>query len=169
MISTTIYMQMNNLIDKSEGEYIALALGHEYYFLRTAYYTKTDIECFEEIIGFKLPRQYSKFLTKVGACKVYFDKRELGIVFYELKEILVLMNNIFLNRTNPFPELLIIGVNLNNGDSLGINTNMKNDSNFSTFSPEEDPESWIKDAKKMITLNTFLEKILNSYGEDYYL
>lgn len=169
MNPTTIYTKMNNLINESMGEYVKLAPNHEYYFIQTAEYNKTDIKNFEEVIGYTLPKHYSEFLTKVGACKIYFDKRELGIVFYELKEIFVSMNNIFLSRTNPFPELLIIGANLNNGDSLGINMNVKNDLNFSIFSPEEDPESWIKDTKKMTTLNIFLEKLLNSYGEDYYL
>lgn len=169
MNSTTIYAKINNLINESAGEYVKLAPDHNYYFMRTAEYTETDIKHFEKVIGSTLPKNYSEFLTKVGACKMYFDKRELGIIFYELEEILFLMKSIFLNRTNPFPELLVIGVNLNNGDSLGINMTIKNDFNFSIFSPEEDPESWIKDTEKMTTLNTFLEKLLNSYGEDYYL
>lgn len=169
MISTNIHEKINDLINKSAGKYIQVALGHEYYFTQTSEYNETDISSFQKIIGYALPKQYSDFLIKVGACKLYFDKYELGIVFYKLEEIISLMDSIFLDRNNPFPKLIIIGANLNNGDSLGIDMTVKNNSNFSLFSPEEDPESWIKDTKKNITLNMFLEKILCSYGEDYYL
>lgn len=169
MVSTTIHEKINELINESSGKYIQIASGHDYYFTRTAKYTETDIDFFQENIGCALPKHYAEFLIKVGACKLYFDKYDLGIVFYRLEEIVGLMDSIFLNRNNPFPKLIIIGANLNNGDSLGINMTLKNDSNFSIFSPEEDPESWIEDTEKNITLNYFLEKLFYSYGEDYYL
>lgn len=164
-----LIQEIEKLINLSNGNFITLSSGERYAFSSIRNYNIAEIEIFEEKFNVKLPAEYKNFLITIGACNLYFDKHQLGIKFYELEEIESFTKEVFINLTNPFPNLLLIASNLNNGDVVGYNLFKNSECSLSIYSVEEEyPENWIN-CSEYITLKQFLEKLLISDGEDYYL
>ncbi len=140
-----------------------------YTFNRLKKYSVNEIKQWEKENNLQLPQEYKSFLVYVGACQLYFDKYQLGIEFLLLENIKKMTDDIFIGLKNPFPKLIFIGANLNNGDMIGYNLNTKNKNNLSIYSIEEQyPENWIN-IDEFISLEIFLKKLIQSNGEDYYL
>lgn len=163
-----ILNKITTLVNESKGKYIKLA-GEQYYFLQLKRYELSEIESFESLYKIKLPNEYKNFLLEIGACQLYFDEYELGIEFHELTNIKELTEEVFIGIDNPFPNLLFIASNFNNGDLIGYNLTIKSNFCLSIYSIEEEyPENWLK-INKFITLSTFLENLVLSNGENYHL
>lgn len=139
-------------------------MENEYSFERTEKYSISEIERFEYENKIKLPQEYRDFLLEVGACKLYFDEYQLGIEFHRLFHIQKITEEVFLGLDTPFPHLLLIASNLNNGDLIGYNLTINSNNCLSIYSIQEEyPEDWMN-LSHFISLGTFLEKMMTSNG-----
>ncbi len=168
MENNELLKKINELITKSKGNPILLDKIF-YSFNRLKKYSVNEIKQWEKENNIQFPQEYKSFLIHVGACQLYFDKYQSGIEFLLLENIKKMTADIFMGLQNPFPKLIFIGSNLNNGDMIGYNLNTKNRNNLSIYSIEEQyPENWIN-INEFISLEIFLKKLIQSNGEDYYL
>lgn len=160
-----VFGQINQFIEQSGGEYIDVA-QKAYRFIKTKQYEPQDIIAFEKEHQITLPKEYQEFLLQVGACQLYVDCYELGIVFYELSQIKHITAECFYGFDNPFPNLLLIGANLNNGDFIGYNLTQSSERALSVYSIMTDyPERWFE-LQDFTTLSALLDKLVSSGGWD---
>ncbi len=161
------FKELNKLITKSNS--LPIVIGEiEYSFQCIKKYSEDELNLWEKK-HIKLPDEYKNFLINVGACKIYIDDCNIGIIFHTLDYIEEFTKEVYKGLRSPFPHLLLIASNLNNGDIIGYNLKKVSDSNLSVYSIEEEyPEKWIE-IEEFITLEVFIEKLIKSNGEDYYL
>lgn len=163
-----ILNQINFLINQSRGNFINIS-ENEYYFKRIKKYSVSEIELFEYENKIKLPQEYRSFLLEIGACELYFDEYQLGIEFHQLFHIQKITEEVFLGLDTPFPNLLLIASNLNNGYFIGYNLKINSNNCLSVYSIQEEyPENWAN-LNNFTSLGVLLEKIITSNGTNYFL
>ncbi len=166
---TKIYKQINSLIEQSKGKPIRIN-EDKYWFLCRKKYTKSQLKQWEEDTKIVLPQEYKSFLETVGACDLYVGNYG-AIEFYELEYLEEFASKVFEEEDNVYPKLLfIIGSILNNGDILGYNLTKKDSDKLSLYGVwDVYPEDWLDGITEFTSLDVFLQKLIISNGEDYYL
>ncbi len=162
-----VYKQINLLIEQSNGNPISIN-EDKCWFLCRKKYTKSQIEQWEKDTNILLPQEYKSFLEIVGVCDLYVNNYG-GIEFYELEYLKEFASKVFEEEDNVYPKLLFIGSILNNGDIIGYNLTKKDSDKLSFYGVWDIyPEEWLEGITEFTSLDTFLQKIIESNGEDYY-
>jgi SMI1-KNR4 cell-wall len=161
-----IFDEINNLIKRSNGLMLEIQSGETYSFTRKRIYNNLEIEKFESKWKIKLPLDYKLFLTTVGSCELFFNEYKLGFEFHSLESIEEKSKLIFQEMNNPFPSLLLVVSLTGRGDEGGFDMNRNDQTNFSVFSHEDDPELWVEETHDWISFSEWLNKLIKSDGQD---
>ena len=139
------YLQLNDWIEKSQGNPITIGENINCAFLRKRTFTKADFIN----IDLHYPAQYIDFLINVGEVELFIE-HGLGIEFSGIDKIQAFSNLVFENYGDDlYPELLLAISLPALGYFGGFYQGIHSDHNFSIFYPDVPPEMWIEEADFM--------------------
>ncbi|MDN3474895.1 MULTISPECIES: SMI1/KNR4 family protein [unclassified Pseudoalteromonas] len=157
--------KLNHFLKQTEK--VKFESGEEYGFILKKRHTEIEIDNFEKKHQICLPEEYKYFLINVGTSKLYIDEYGLGVELYNLEDLKVFSESVFVNMKSLFPSLLIIGSILGRGDLIGFDLEgNRGSSNFSVFSHEDNPEYWLETNSDWSKFSLWLRKLVESEGED---
>jgi len=156
--------KLNELIKTSNNSKIKLSSGQSYLFKTKKKYSLDELALFETDLKINLPSSYKFFLNNVGACDLYINQYGLGIQIHEIEMLSDFSSKVFLNMKNMFPQLLLVVSETGTGNIGGFDL-AKNKVNFSFFSSDENPDTWIDDTEIWVSFENWVINLVKNDGE----
>lgn len=155
---------------KSEGIPIVISPGKEYFFRSIEHYSEESIAKFEAELNWKLPETYRLLLLRLGHCQLFIDEFDLGLEIYGPAQALAESSCIWEGEEEVTGDkFCLVGSNSGTGDFFGFVINRPGPNNFDIFCHEYPPFAYVTTSDELQswrTLDTWLEQIVETFGED---